>query len=89
MLDMLAAIFIDAAGMISPKFKEETHPELAEARIEGQHERRRTHAMAAQIDATIDSTMAETSRVLRGLDPSYLDHLSRHRRRYGLSPVME
>lgn len=89
MLDMLAAVFIDAAGTISPKIKEGTRRRMAEASRLGQHERNRHSAMAAHIDAVLDTTMIETDRAIQKLDPHYKRRLNYHRRHYGLPPVNE
>jgi hypothetical protein len=87
MLDILAAIFIDGFAAISPTFKEDNRRGLAEARQQDQTGRARHYAIAAQIDAVLDSTMIETDLALQGLDPLYQVRLNHHRRRYGLRPV--
>jgi hypothetical protein len=87
MLDLLAAIFIDAAGLVSHKTKEDTRRALADARRRDQHQQERYRAMAAQIDCLAESTMADTDRVLTGLDPLYPQRLNHYRRSHGLPPV--
>ena len=84
MLDILAAIFIDAIAAVSPTSKEDTRRSLAAARRRDQRERERHYAMAAQIEAAVDSTMAESFRILQGLDPVYQRGLNQHQQRYGL-----
>lgn len=87
MLDILAAIFIDSVAAVSPRSKEDTSRILAEARGRDQHARDRHYWMAAQIDAVVDSTLAENDRILLGLDPLCRRRLDCHRRRYGLPPI--
>ena len=87
MLDILAAILIDGIAAISPTFKEERNRRLAGARRQNQTDRARHYAIAAEIDAVIDSTLIETDRALQQLDPRYQVRVNNHRRRYGLPPV--
>lgn len=87
MLDILTAIFIDAVGTVNPIIKEDTSRSLAEARRQSHRQRERQYGMAAQIDAAIDSAMAESDRVLQSLDPLYRHRLNHERRQYGLPPI--
>ena len=84
MLDLLAAVVIDVAGLFSPNCKEDTRRQLAHARRGEKQTQERYTALEAQIDTAMDLTIYETDRILLELDPKCLN---RNRRRYGLPPV--